>query len=135
MRLSSPDSIVPERRPGRTPTGKRTLKKRTKTEINDLYLKTLGSNVLATVKETFAAAPGTDAVQMLVVRREAGQLAAIYAGEFDRPSFAGASGSRDPARSLLMAGDAQLNLKGKTEAVSPIDLGGREDLISVLARL
>lgn len=137
MQFVSPEAIVPERRPGRTPTGKRTLKKRTKTEINAFYLQALGSNVLATIKEAFAVAPGTQVVQLMVIRREtdkrhAGELAAIYLGEFDRAGFAGASGARDPARSLTLAGEAVLNLKGQTAAVSPIDLSGREDLVKLL---
>lgn len=140
MQFVAPEAIVPERKPARTPTGKRTLKKRTKTEINALYLKALGSNVLATVKEAFAVAPGTEVVQLLVIRREtekknAGELAAIYVGEFDRASYAGASGARDPGRSLGLAGEAVLNLTGKTEAVAPIDLSGREDLAAVLAQV
>jgi hypothetical protein len=140
MQFVPPEAIVPERKPARTPTGKRTLKKRTKTEINSLYLEALGSNVLATAKETFAVAPGTDAVQMLVVRREndkqhAGELAAIYVGEFDRASYAGASEAHNPGRALELAAESVLNLKGKTEAVSPIDLAGDEDLASVLAEV
>ena len=138
MQFVPPEAIVPERKPARTPTGKPTLKKRTKTEINALYLQALGSNVLATVKEAFAVAPGTGAVQMLVVRHETsktheGQLACIYVGEFDRAIFAGASGNRDPAVALSLSTEAVLNLKGKTEAVSPIALDGRPDLASVLA--
>lgn len=140
MHFVTPEAIVPERKPTHTPTGKPTLKKRTKTEINALYLQALGSNVLATVKEAFAVAPGTEIVQMLVVRREtekkhAGELAAIYVGQFDRTGFAGASGGRDPAASLNLASEAALNLKGQTEAVSPIDLSGRDDLAGVLAAI
>lgn len=140
MQFVQPEAIVPERKPARTPTGKPTLKKRTKTEINALYLDALGSNVLATVKETFAVAPGTDTVQMLVVRREtdkkhAGQLKAIYVGEFDRASYASASGSRKPGRALELAAESVLNLKGKTEAVSPIDLAGEDDLAAVLTEV
>jgi hypothetical protein len=135
MQFVSPEAIVPERKPARTPTGKRTLKKRTKTEINALYLQALGSNVLATVKETFAVAPGAKIVQVLVIRHEtdgkhAGDLAAIYVGEFERSQYDG--GSRDPGRALTLAGESVLNLKGKTEAVAPIDLKGRADLEAVL---
>ncbi|HTR74172.1 MAG TPA: DUF4236 domain-containing protein [Solirubrobacterales bacterium] len=137
MQFVTPEAIVPERKPARTPTGRRTLKKRTKSEINALYLKALGSNVLATVKEGFAVAPGTEVIQLLVVRRESdkrhhGEMAVVYVGEFDRASFAGASGARDPARSLGLAEGAMLNLKGQSAAVSPIDLSGRPDLGSVL---
>jgi hypothetical protein len=138
MQFVAAEAIVPERKPARTPTGKPTLKKRTKTEINSLYLQALGSNVLATVKEAFAVAPGTDVIQMLVVRREtdkkhAGELAVIYIGQFERASFPDKSGSRDPALFLSSASEAVLNLKGKTEAVSPISLSDRPDLAGVLA--
>lgn len=140
MRFPAPEAIVPERKPAHTPTGKRTLKKRTKTEINALYLDALGSNVLATVKETLAVAPGTDLVQLLVARREdngkhAGELAAIYAGEFSRSAFENASGSRDPGKALTLASNPTLNLKGKTAQVAPLDLGDRADLALVLARV
>lgn len=140
MQFVPPEAIVPERKPARTPTGKRTLKKRTKTEINALYLEALGSNVLATVKETFAVAPGTEVVQVLVVRREtdkkhAGMLAAIYVGEFDRASYANASKAGNPGSALERAAESVLNLKGNTEAVSPIDLVAEEDLASVLAEV
>lgn len=140
MRFSAPEAIVPERKPARTPTGKRTLKKRTKTEVNALYLEALGSNVLATVKETFAVAPGTEAIQLLVIRREtdgklAGQLAAIYVGEFGRSGFEGASRSRDPGRALTLAEEPMLNLKGKTAQVAPLDLKERVDLSTLLEQL
>ena len=140
MQFVTPEAIVPERKPARTPTGKRTLKKRTKTEINHLYLAALGSNALATVKETFAVAPGTGVVQLLVVRREtsgrlAGEWSAIYAGSFDRTSYADGSGSRDPARALALAGDARLNLKGQAETVSPLDLRDRVDVSEVVRQI
>jgi hypothetical protein len=133
MRFPPPEAIVPERKPARTPTGKRTLKKRTKTESNALYLEALGSNVLATVKEALAVAPGTDAVWMLVVRREAGakhagELEPIYSGEFPRAQYEGASGSRSPRSALISASQVLLNLKGRTEEVSAVDLSDRPDL-------
>jgi hypothetical protein len=139
MQFLSPEAIVPERKAARTPTGKPTLKKRTKTEINALYAAALGSNVLATVKETFAVAPGTQIVQMLVIRHEtdkhAGVLAAIYVGEFERGQFEAASEGRDPARALSLADEAILNLKGRTEAIAPIDLSGMADLQAVLEQV
>lgn len=136
MQLSAPESIVPERKPARTPTGKRTLKKRTKTELNALYVQALGSNVLATVKETFAVAPGTDVVELIVVRRETdkqnnGQMAVIYFGEFHRAGYAGASPG-DPGKALQLVPKAMLNLKGKTEQVAPLDLKERPELAAFI---
>jgi hypothetical protein len=136
MSFSEPEAIVPERKPARTPTGKRTLKKRTKTELNALYLQALGSNALATVKETLAVAPGTEVVELIVVRRETdmgdnGQMAAIYFGEFHRAQYEGASPG-DPGRALLLVPNAMLNLKGKTEQVAPLDLKERPELAALL---
>jgi hypothetical protein len=135
MRFSAPEAIVPERKPARTPTGKRTLKKRTKTEINSLYLEALGSNVLATVKETFAAAPGTEVVELVVVRPETdkknnGQVTAIYAGEFHRAGYESASPGH-PGKALHLVPGAMLNLKGKTEQVAPLDLKARPELAAL----
>ena len=138
MQFAQPEELVPERKPARTPTGKPTLKKRTKTEINELYVKSLASNVLATVKEAFASAPGTKVVRILVVRREgsgklAEELAAIYAGEFDRDGFR--SGGNADLRTLTSAPDADLTLKGKTQAVAPIDLDAHPHLQDLLGEL
>ncbi|HET7455543.1 MAG TPA: hypothetical protein VFJ76_08485 [Solirubrobacterales bacterium] len=136
MRFPPPEAIVPERKPARTPTGKRTLKKRTKTEINSLYLEALGSSVLATVKEAFAVAPGTELVRLLVVRRETdkknvGQLVPIYVGEFNRGGYESASPSA-PGRALSLAPESMLNLKGKTEQVAPLDLSERPEVAALL---
>lgn len=140
MQFSQPETVVPERKPDWTPGGKRTLKKRTKTEMNALYLEALGSNALATVKEAFAVAPGTDVVQLLVIRREtdkkyAGELAVVYIGEFDRAQYESGGGPRKPGPILSSAPEASLNLKGKTEKISPIDLSDRPDLQDVLEQV
>src|SRR3954454_14929200 len=49
--------MVPERTPAITPGGKATLRKRSKSDRNDLYLNALASSVLATLKEGLAVAP------------------------------------------------------------------------------
>jgi hypothetical protein len=140
MQFPQPEDVVPERKPATTPGGKPTLKKRTKTEANALYLEALGSNVLATVKETFAVAPGTQIVQMLVVRREvdgkqAGELAAIYAGEFRRAEHWNMDKFKVPGATVASAPEAALNLKGRTDQVSPLDLSERSDLRRVLEQV
>jgi hypothetical protein len=140
MQFPEPVAIVPDRQPARTPTGKRTLKKRSKTEINALYLEALGSNVLATVKEAFAVAPGAQLIQLLVIRREsdgkhAGQLMPIYMGEFNRGSYEGASSSRDPVKVLTLASESMLNLKGKTAQVAPLDAKEHPDLSGILTEV
>lgn len=138
MQFPHPEELIPERKPARTPTGKPTLKKRTKTEINELYVQSLASNVLATAKEAFAVAPGTDVVQMLAVRRRpggaTGELDAIYVGEFRRGDQ-GPVPAAELADALRSAPDAALKLKGRAGEVVPLDLDERPDLKAVLDRI
>ena len=82
-------------------------------------------------------APGTQVVQLLVIRREvdgkrSGGLAAVYLGEFDRAHYEAASGSRDPAEALTRAPEAVLKLKGRAGEVAPIDLSDQDGLVKVL---
>ena len=140
MQFPPPESMVPERKPALTPGGKQTLKRRTKTEVNSLYLETLGSNILATVKEAFAVAPGTHVVQMLVIRcesegKQAGELSAIYAGEFPRSEYENAGKFDRPGSTVAVAPEAVLNLKGQTDKVSPLSLSDRPDLERVLEQV
>ena len=77
--------LIPEQKPALSPTGKPTLRKRTKGDVNDLYAAHVASSVLATVREAFAVAPGANEVKALAVRRDPrggsdGFLTAIYAG-------------------------------------------------------
>jgi hypothetical protein len=69
MLYESP-TLVPDYKPALTQAGNPTLRKRNKTERNALYAASLASNVLATVKEAFAVAPGIGSVAVIVVRKD-----------------------------------------------------------------
>jgi hypothetical protein len=88
MKIASPSELIPEREPSTTPTGKPTHKRRTKRDINALYAELLASQVVATVKEAFAVAPGLQHIRVLTIRgdRLGGglQLIPLYVGEMDR---------------------------------------------------
>jgi HEAT repeat protein len=140
MLFGHPD-LVPERTPAMTPGGKPTLRKRTKSDRNDLYLNALASNVLATVKEGFAVAPGLAAITVLVVRRDpfasgGDQLVAVYAATFDRTMVADIDWENiKPANLLDAPRDWLLNLKGQAADVAPLDLREEPDLQAVLEQL
>src|SRR4051794_5541108 len=95
--MMCPDpALVPERKPSITPSGSPSLKKRTKTEFNQLYLSAIASYVLATVKETFAVAPSLRQARLVALRHEpsaglcADRLVALFAGTFTRDLMRGA---------------------------------------------
>lgn len=131
--------LVPERRPDITPSGRPTIKKRTKTDRNKLYFRALASNVLATVKETFAVAPAIAQASILVIReetstRDAGRLAAVYAGRFDRTGEEDLSAAYAEVE-IEHATDALFNKKGRTEEIAPLDLRDEPDLSEALGEL
>lgn len=139
MLYGHPD-VIPERVPATTPTGKRTLRRRTKSDRNSLYLRSLASNVLATAKEGLAVCPGLEAISVLVVRRDpsAGheRLAAIYAGTFTRDLLHDAPwSSLDPTDWVMRPVDRCLEFKGQAQEVTPLDLGDEPELQSVLEHL
>jgi HEAT repeat protein len=133
--------LIPDRTPALTASGKPTLHKRTKSNRNELYLHSLASNVLATVKEGLAVCPSLGAITVLVVRRDplktgGERLAAVYAATFTRDALAGTSWrTLDLAAALEQPADWCLNLKGQASLVAPLDLSEESDLQGVLEHL
>ncbi|MCG7210205.1 TerD family protein [Streptomyces arenae] len=68
MRQQDLDSM-PTQTPGLTPSGRPTLKNLTKRDRLLWWLTAMGSNVVATLKEGFATAPGITAVDLAVLTR------------------------------------------------------------------
>ncbi|MFF3907881.1 hypothetical protein ACFYZJ_18255 [Streptomyces sp. NPDC001848] len=68
MRQQDIDSL-PDQTPGVTPGGLPTLKALSKRDRTLWWLTSMGSNVVATLKEAFAVAPGITAVDLAVLTR------------------------------------------------------------------
>jgi hypothetical protein len=134
------DAVVGERKPALTPSGRPTQHKRTKTERNALYLEVMAANVLATVKETFAAAPGLAHARLLAVRQPEvdgrRRVDALFAGEFDRETVGRLDWARiNPAEVLMKLEGSELRLQGRTNEVAPLEVSDDGQLGEVLERL
>ncbi|WP_425825827.1 TerD family protein [Streptomyces fractus] len=68
MRQQDLDSL-PTQTPGTTPSGRPTLKNLTKRDRVLWWLTAMGSNIVATLKEGFATAPGITAIDLAVLTR------------------------------------------------------------------
>ncbi|MFK0160068.1 TerD family protein [Streptomyces sp. NPDC090493] len=68
MRQQDIDSL-PDQVPGVTPSGRPTLKNLSKRDRTLWWLTSMGSNIVATLKEAFAVAPGIAAVDLAVLTR------------------------------------------------------------------
>ncbi|MFJ8111627.1 TerD family protein [Streptomyces sp. NPDC096132] len=68
MRQQDIDSL-PDQMPGVTPSGRPTLKTLSKRDRTLWWLTSMGSNIVATLKEAFAVAPGIMAIDLAVLTR------------------------------------------------------------------
>lgn len=137
--LGEGEELIPERVPSVTPTGRPTARKLSQTDRNKFYLAWLFSNVLVTVKEAFAVAPGLRAVTAVILRKESNpfgesRLLAIYCGTFSRERFQRLDFSReDVVDAPMHAEEVRLNTKDRTMAVEPLDLERHPDLKELIA--
>ncbi|MEW1951983.1 DUF4236 domain-containing protein [Terrabacter sp. NPDC080008] len=111
--------LMPEHRADRTPGGKPTLRKRTKTDRNALYATSIASTVLATAKEALAVAVAATEARVLVVRPDGmGDVEPVYAGTLRRDHLAHLDWATiDPLAVAMEAEDAQMSRKGSTREV------------------
>jgi len=64
--------VLPDKKPHVTPTGKLSVRKWTKSELNEAYADLLGAHTLATIREAWAVAPGLAKIRIMGIRRTPG---------------------------------------------------------------
>jgi hypothetical protein len=140
--LAIPQSVIPEKKAAMTPSGAPTLKKRTKTEAAELYVSIVASHSLATIKETFAVAPGLGSVVLLVIRREpsaglgADRLTTLFCGTIARELIEPADWQRiDLVRVLDEVPGALMRRSGRAGELQPLDLSDEPELAAVVEQI
>lgn len=131
VRFPQVDGLIPERYATTTPTGRPTIKKRTKTARHEMYLLALCSCVVATIKEALAVAPSVRVINLVGVWDTDGDhvLTPIFYGAFDRGRLARVDWSRDANRILLdTASDRAFEITGRTMEPQPLNLGDEPQL-------
>jgi hypothetical protein len=138
MRFPQVDGLVLERYATTTPTGRPTIKKRSKTDRHELYLLALASCVLATAKEAFAAAPAVRSINLVAVWDTDGDhvLTPIFYGAFGRARLARVDWTREAGETLVdVAPDGVLEVKGRTREPQPLKLAGEPQLRTSIERI
>jgi hypothetical protein len=115
---------MPELRAHRTPGGRPTLRKRTKTDRNLLYATSLASTILATAKEALAVAVSATEIGVLVVRADGtGGVEPIYAGTLRRDFLLHQQWrSLDPLAVAMAAEHAEMRHRGSTREVVALEV-------------
>jgi hypothetical protein len=118
--------VIADKEPAFTPAGRPTLRKRSKTQMNRLYLAAIASEVLRIARQAFATAPALPSIRCLVARdNELGGDEPIYAGTITRTLGADPNSNTDNPESLAAiletAEDVYLNKRGRTGEVCPLE--------------
>jgi hypothetical protein len=137
--VAPPESVVPERMPGRTTAGNLSLRKLPKGERAAMYTLAVTGHVVVTIKEALAVAPGIQSVRVVALR-SAGtdaygrpRLECILAGRWTRAAFAGVQWQTVDAATVAQDTAAELlaNLKGGKE-LQPLDLSQQPEIRALL---
>jgi type II secretory pathway pseudopilin PulG len=140
--LAPTDDVVPERMPARTQAGNLTLRKLPKADRSAFYTALVAGQLLVTLREAFAVAPGIAAVRAVVLRNTGvdaygkPRLECLLAGRYLRSAFDGVHWQEADAGTIVEDTASELVFNLRTgKGLQPIDLRQEpeiRDLISLV---
>lgn len=126
--------LVPSQMVAVTNAGNETLRSRTKTSANALYVEALAAYVVSIARNSFAAAPTIREVELLVARAAGDELQCLYVGVFTRQgNLAWSSGNM-----LSAAQDAArvaFRFRGRVRELVAVELAQNGELADRLRRI
>ncbi|HEU0239970.1 MAG TPA: DUF4236 domain-containing protein [Micromonosporaceae bacterium] len=131
---------IPEQIPATTPAGNPTLKKLTQRDRADYYKLYVCGQVLVTVKEALAVAPGLASVRIVVLRDDGRdaygkpRVACILAARFERNAFAGIQWHNADAVAVLndSAAEKLTQQKGRSQELTPLDVSDEPAIAALI---
>jgi hypothetical protein len=134
------EHVVPQRMPTTTAAGNLSLKKLALRDRADYYKQFVCGQVLVTVREAFAVAPGVTATRVVVLRNDGldaygrPRVSCLLAARFDRQALAGVHWESADAVQIVndIAAEKVLSQKGRTKELSPLDLTGEPAIAKLI---
>ncbi|GIF52855.1 hypothetical protein DFJ67_4506 [Asanoa ferruginea] len=131
---------IPEQMPGRTAAGNLSLKKITQADKADFYKAFVCGQVLVTVREAFAVAPGLTAARVVVLRDEGRDpygrpnVSCLAAVSITRRALEGVRWHDADAIDILNAAahEKLMAQKGRSKELSPVDLSDEPDIAALV---
>jgi hypothetical protein len=130
------DLAVPEQMPTTTQAGNLSLKKLAQRDRAGYYKLYVCGQVLVTVRETLAVAPGLQSARVVVVRNDGkdaygqARVSCLLASRFERAALDGVQWASADAATIVndVSVDRVLNQRGRSMELSPIDLANEPEL-------
>lgn len=131
---------IPEQMPSRTAAGNLSLKKITQSTQADFYKQFVCGQILVTVREAFAVAPGLTSARVVVLRNDGrdvyGQplMPCLAAVNVTRQALQGVRWDDAQAAEILnaVAREVLLNQKGRSKELAPIDLAAEPEIVALV---
>lgn len=131
---------IPEHMPTTTQSGNLSMKKLTQRDRSDYYKIFVCGQVLVTVRETLAVAPGLGSATVVVVRNEGKdaygktRVSCILAARFQRATLSGVQWATADASTIVndVSVDRVINQKGRSQELAPLDLAGVPGLADLI---
>jgi hypothetical protein len=124
------DEAIPEQMPTTTQAGNLSLKKLTQRDRADYYKQFICGQVLVTVRETFAVAPGLKSASVAVIRNDGRdaygrpRISCVLAARFERRLLDGVRWDAADAMVIVndVSADRIFNQRGRSQELVPIDV-------------
>lgn len=134
------EQVVPERMPTTTQAGNLSLRKLPQRERATYYQLFVYGQVLVTVREALAVAPGIASTRVVVLRND-GQdsygrprMSCLLAAGFDRQALIGVRWESADAAAIItdVSAELLLNPRARTGELTPVDLSGEPALTALI---
>jgi hypothetical protein len=131
---------VPEQVPGTTQAGNLTLKRLTQRDRADYYKVFVCGQVLVTIREAFAVAPGLTSVRAVVLRNDGrdaygkARVSCILAAKIERSALTGIQWETADAVAIVndAATEKLIQQKGRSQELVPLDLASEPAIVDLI---
>ncbi|MGH3519365.1 MAG: hypothetical protein ACRDT2_00505 [Natronosporangium sp.] len=131
---------IPEQMPGRTAAGNLSSRKITQADKADLFKQFVCGQVLVTLREAFAVAPGLNSARVIVLRNDGRDpygrrsMPCLAAVSLTRRALQGVRWHEADATDVLNAAahEKLLIQKGRSKELSPLDLTNEPEIASLI---
>jgi hypothetical protein len=133
--------VIPEQMPATTAAGNLTFRKLPQRDYADYYKQFVAGQILVTIRETFAVAPGVAAAAVVVLRNDGSdpygrpRMPCLFAVRLEREALIGIRWEAASAMDIIDDASSALirNQRGRAKELSPVDLSAEEAIARIVA--
>lgn len=135
--------VIPEKKPTITASGNITVQKATKAERNVFHTIVVNTNVLLTLREALAVAPGLTGARIIALQHSGNdvygrpKIDVLLAARFERERLVGVQWESATSSAIVheASSEVRLNYRNATKELLPLDLSKEPELTVLLSHM